>query len=130
MPRRRWCASRCGLGRRAGSRCRRRSPRCTPRRRRTPTPTGGRASRATAFRDVNPVAPTHVLVIPRAHWANVAEVAAAAPQTLVDMIRLAAEVADVEGVTGDGYRLVANTGPAAHQTVFHAHVHVLGGRSI
>jgi len=85
---------------------------------------------ALAFRDVNPVAPTHVLVIPRAHWANVAEVAAAAPQTLVDMIRLAAEVADVEGVASDGYRLVANTGPAAHQTVFHAHVHVLGGRSI
>jgi histidine triad (HIT) family protein len=83
---------------------------------------------ALAFRDVNPVAPTHVLVIPRAHWTNIAEVAAAAPQTLVDMVRLAAEVADVEAVAGDGYRLVANTGSAAHQTVFHAHLHVLGGR--
>ena len=85
---------------------------------------------ALAFRDVSPVAPTHVLVIPRAHWTNVAEVAAAAPQTLVDMVRLAAEVADVEGVASDGYRLVANTGASAHQTVFHAHVHVLAGRSM
>ena len=85
---------------------------------------------ALAFRDVSPVAPAHVLVIPRAHWTNMAEVAAAAPQTLVDMFRLAAEVADVENIAGDGYRLVANTGPAAHQTVFHAHLHVLGGRSM
>jgi histidine triad (HIT) family protein len=85
---------------------------------------------APAFRDITPVAPTHVLVIPRAHWANLAEVAAAAPQTLVDMMRLAAEVADVEGLAGDGYRLVANTGSLAHQTVFHAHLHVLGGRSM
>ncbi|MDQ1683947.1 MAG: histidine triad family protein [Frankiaceae bacterium] len=84
---------------------------------------------ALAFRDITPVSPTHVLVIPRAHWANLAEVAAGAPQTLVDMVRLAAEVADLEGVSGDGYRLVANTGPAAHQTVFHAHLHVLAGRS-
>jgi histidine triad (HIT) family protein len=79
---------------------------------------------------VTPVAPKHVLVIPRPHYANLAEVAAAAPQTLVDMLRLAAEVADLEGIAVDGYRLVANTGPAAHQTVFHAHVHVLGGRSM
>ena len=85
---------------------------------------------ALSFRDINPAAPTHVLVIPRAHWTNVAEVAAAAPQTLVDMVRLAAEVADVEGVATDGYRLVANTGASAHQTVFHAHVHVLAGRSM
>ena len=85
---------------------------------------------ALAFRDISPAAPTHVLVIPRAHWTNLAEVAAAAPQTLVDMVRLAAEVGDLEGVAGDGYRLVANTGPAAHQTVFHAHLHLLGGRQM
>jgi histidine triad (HIT) family protein len=85
---------------------------------------------ALAFRDISPAAPTHVLVIPRAHWANLAEVAAAAPQTLVDMVRLGAEVADIEGIASDGYRLVANTGAAAHQTVFHAHLHVLGGRSM
>jgi histidine triad (HIT) family protein len=85
---------------------------------------------ALAFRDINPAATTHVLVIPRAHWANLAEVAAAVPQTLVDMVRLAAEVADLDGIATDGYRLVANTGAAAHQTVFHAHLHVLGGRQM
>jgi histidine triad (HIT) family protein len=85
---------------------------------------------ALAFRDVSPVAPTHVLVIPRAHHANLAEVAAAAPDTLVAMVRLAAEVAAAEGVDAGGYRLVANTGSDAHQTVFHAHVHVLGGRKL
>jgi histidine triad (HIT) family protein len=85
---------------------------------------------ALAFRDISPAAPTHVLVIPRAHWANLAEVAAAAPHTLVDMVRLAAEVADGAGAASEGYRLVANTGPAAHQTVFHAHLHVLAGRTM
>src|SRR4051794_33423986 len=84
---------------------------------------------ALAFRDITPAAPKHVLVIPRAHYANLAEVAAVAPQALVDMVRLAAEVADVEGVAGDGSRLVATPGAAAHQTVFHAHLHVLGGRA-
>ncbi|HEU5033152.1 MAG TPA: HIT domain-containing protein [Mycobacteriales bacterium] len=85
---------------------------------------------AVAFRDISPVAPTHVLVIPRAHHANLAEVAAAEPETLPAMLRLAAEVAAAEGVAETGYRLVANTGAAAHQTVFHAHLHVLGGRQM
>ena len=88
------------------------------------------SDRAVAFRDVNPVAPTHVLVIPKAHYSNIAEVNAVEPDTVADMMRLAAEVADLEGIAHDGYRLVANTGPAAHQTVFHAHLHVLGGRSM
>lgn len=83
---------------------------------------------AIAFRDVNPQAPTHVLVIPREHYADVAEVASAGDVDVADLFRLAAEVADLEGVADTGYRLVANTGAAAHQTVFHAHVHVLGGR--
>ncbi|HET6816052.1 MAG TPA: histidine triad nucleotide-binding protein [Mycobacteriales bacterium] len=87
---------------------------------------------AVSFRDINPEAPTHVLVIPRAHLRNVAAVADAEPDTLVAMLRLAKEVAESEGIAGDGetqgYRLVANTGPYAHQTVFHAHLHLLGGR--
>ncbi|MGN6474240.1 MAG: histidine triad nucleotide-binding protein [Mycobacteriales bacterium] len=83
---------------------------------------------AIAFRDVAPQAPTHVLVIPRDHYRNVAEVAAAGDVDVADLFRLAAEVASVEGVADTGYRMVANTGAAAHQTVFHAHVHVLGGR--
>jgi histidine triad (HIT) family protein len=85
---------------------------------------------AVGFRDISPVAPTHVLVIPRAHLANLAEVADAAPETLVEMVRLGRAIAEEEGIAGDGYRLVANTGAAAHQTVFHAHLHVLGGRSM
>jgi len=85
---------------------------------------------AIAFRDVNPQAPTHVLVIPREHLKNVAEVAAAGDVDTGDLFRLAAEVASIEGVAETGYRLVANTGASAHQTVFHAHVHVLGGRSM
>ena len=85
---------------------------------------------AVAFRDVNPVAPTHALVIPREHLENVAEIAAKAPATLGDVFGLAAEVAAKEGIAETGYRLVANTGRDGHQTVFHAHVHVLGGRSM
>jgi len=89
---------------------------------------------AVSFRDINPAAPTHVLVIPRTHLPNLAAVADAEPDTLVGMLRLAKQVAEAEGVAGDaagqGYRLVANTGPAAHQTVFHAHLHLLGGRTM
>jgi histidine triad (HIT) family protein len=85
---------------------------------------------AVGFRDINPVADTHVLVIPRAHHANLAEVAEAEPETLVQMVRLARTIAEADGVAADGYRLVANTGAAAHQTVFHAHLHLLGGRSM
>jgi histidine triad (HIT) family protein len=80
-----------------------------------------------AFRDIEPQAPTHVLVVPRSHHANAADVAAVEPQVAVDMLGTAAAVAAQEGL-GDGYRLVYNTGRAAHQTVFHAHLHVLGGR--
>ena len=80
-----------------------------------------------AFRDIAPQAPTHVLVIPRSHHANAAELAAAEPEVSVDLFRSAAAVAEQEGL-GEGYRMVLNTGAAAHQTVFHAHVHVLGGR--
>lgn len=82
-----------------------------------------------AFRDIDPQAPTHVLVIPRSHHANAAEVAVAEPEVALDMLRAAATVAEQEGLEG-GYRLVYNTGAAAHQTVFHAHLHVLGGRSM
>ena len=87
-------------------------------------------SRAIAFRDVNPVAPKHSLAIPREHLENLAEVAAKSPETLADVVSLAAEVAAAEGIADTGYRLVANTGRDGHQTVFHAHVHVLGGRSM
>ena len=82
-----------------------------------------------AFRDVEPQAPTHVLVVPRSHQPDAASLAAAAPEVLVDLVAAARAVAEQDGLA-DGYRLVFNTGPAAHQTVFHAHLHVLGGRSM
>jgi histidine triad (HIT) family protein len=82
-----------------------------------------------AFRDIDPQAPTHVLVIPRRHEPDAAALAAAAPEELVDLVTSAAAVAEQEHL-GEGYRLVFNTGAQAHQTVFHAHLHVLGGRSM
>lgn len=82
-----------------------------------------------AFRDIEPQAPTHVLVIPRGHHATAADLAAAEPEVAVDMITAAAAVAAQEDLDG-GYRLVYNTGRSAHQTVFHAHLHLLGGRSM
>ncbi|WP_248581129.1 histidine triad nucleotide-binding protein [Nocardioides sp. InS609-2] len=81
-----------------------------------------------AFRDLNPQAPTHVLVIPRSHHANAAELGEAAPATLVELVSAAAKVAGDEGL-GEQYRLVFNTGADTGQTVFHTHLHVLGGRS-
>jgi histidine triad (HIT) family protein len=77
-----------------------------------------------AFRDINPQAPTHVLVIPKQHLANAAEVAAADPQLLATLVTEGAAV----GEGTPGYRLVFNTGPESGQVVFHAHLHVLAGR--
>ena len=88
------------------------------------------SDRALAFRDINPQAPTHVLVIPRDHFANAAELADADGDLLAEVFRLAATVAEQEGVRDAGYRLVTNTGEAAGQTVDHLHVHVLGGRPL
>ena len=85
--------------------------------------------RMIAFNDINPQAPTHVLVIPRSHYSNAASLAAAEPETAAHLFDAAAAIADNEGL-GEGYRLVFNTGAQAHQTVFHAHMHVLGGRAM
>ena len=85
--------------------------------------------RSLAFRDVNPQAPTHVLVVPREHHADVAAVADADPALLAEVMSAAVAVARAEGLAG-GFRLVANTGDDGGQTVHHLHVHVLGGRSL
>lgn len=81
-----------------------------------------------AFRDISPTAPTHVLVIPRLHEPDAASLGLADPASLVDLVETAAKVAEAEGL--EGYRMVINTGAAAQQTVFHAHVHVIGGRAL
>jgi histidine triad (HIT) family protein len=87
------------------------------------------AEHTVAFRDINPQAPVHVLVIPRAHHPNIGELAASDPQLAATLVGDCAEVARAEGV-GDGYRLVFNTGAQAGQAVFHVHGHVLGGRRL
>jgi len=81
-----------------------------------------------AFRDLNPQAPTHVLVITKAHHPDVAELAATDPDGLTALHRTAAAVAAGEGVDQSGWRLVFNTGADAGQSVPHVHGHVLGGR--
>lgn len=86
--------------------------------------------RTLAFRDINPQAPTHVLVIPKAHHPNAAALAAADPGLLAELLIKAGEVAAAEGVAESGYRVVFNTGPQAGQTVHHVHAHVLGGRGL
>ena len=88
------------------------------------------SDRALAFRDINPQAPVHVLVIPKQHHQDVAALAKAGDGLLDDVIALAHEVARTEGVADTGYRVVFNTGADAGQTVQHAHAHVLGGRSL
>ena len=82
--------------------------------------------RTVAFRDVNPQAPTHVLVVPRDHFANAAELAAGDPAASAELVATAAAVATAEG--HDDYRLVFNTGAGAGQSVFHTHLHLLAGR--
>ncbi|MFI5272066.1 MAG: histidine triad nucleotide-binding protein [Ktedonobacterales bacterium] len=81
-----------------------------------------------AFRDLNPQAPLHVLVIPRAHITGADDPRATQGDTLAAMVRAANTVARHEGVAQSGYRLVLNVGPDAGQTVFHLHLHLLGGR--
>ena len=88
-----------------------------------------RTARTLAFRDVAPQAPTHVLVVPREHHADVAALTAADATLAAEVLQAAVAVAAQEGLDG-GYRLVANTGPDGGQTVHHLHLHVLGGRGL
>ena len=82
-----------------------------------------------AFRDIAPQAPTHVLVVPKKHHANIVDLSAQAPETLVALFDAVRAVAESEGVA-DRFRLVLNTGAEAGQSVFHVHAHVLGGRQM
>jgi histidine triad (HIT) family protein len=84
--------------------------------------------RAVAFRDIAPMAPVHVLVIPRRHVGSLAEAMEAAE--LGEVLSLAARVAEQEGVAGSGYRVVTNVGEDGGQSVGHLHFHVLGGRAL
>lgn len=81
-----------------------------------------------AFRDIDAKAPTHVLVIPKTHVASLNE--ATDPTSLGRLMLAAAAVAKAEGIAEQGYRAVVNTGAHAGQTVFHVHLHLLGGRAL
>lgn len=84
----------------------------------------------TAFRDVNPRAPVHILVVPNRHIPSLAEVRASDGPLLGKLIEVVNQVAVKEGIAQKGYRVVVNCGAAAGQAVPHLHFHVLGGRSL
>ena len=82
-----------------------------------------------AFRDIAPQAPTHILVIPKAHIASVAQISAENSAVVAHIFEVIAKVAEAEGLA-DGYRVVSNCGDHAGQTVHHLHFHILGGRQL
>jgi histidine triad (HIT) family protein len=81
-----------------------------------------------AFRDIGPKAPTHVLVIPKKHYDSLNQLDDAG--TMGELMAMAKSVAKQEGIADGGYRIVVNTNKDGGQTVFHLHVHVLGGRTM
>ncbi|MDX1443787.1 MAG: histidine triad nucleotide-binding protein [Gammaproteobacteria bacterium] len=83
-----------------------------------------------AFRDINPAAPTHVLVIPRKHIPTVNDIGEDDRELVGKMYEAAAEVARREDIADNGYRCVINCGGDAQQSVFHLHLHVMGGRKM
>ena len=82
-----------------------------------------------AFRDIAPQAPTHILVIPKAHIGSVAEITAENSAVVAHIFEVIAQVAAQEGLT-EGYRVVSNCGAHAGQTVHHLHFHILGGKQL
>jgi len=82
----------------------------------------------TAFRDIHPVAPTHVLIIPNHHVASVNDLTAEDEQVIGHLFSVARMLAEQEGIHQSGYRLIVNTGPHAGQLVFHLHLHLIGGQ--
>jgi histidine triad (HIT) family protein len=82
----------------------------------------------TAFRDIHPVAPTHILLVPNRHITSTNDVASQDEQLLGHMLAVVKPIAEEQGVAQSGYRLIVNTGPDAHQVVFHLHLHIIGGQ--
>src|SRR5207248_2076826 len=86
--------------------------------------------RVLAFNDTNPQGPTHVLVIPKRHIASLNELTAEDDQIVGELVRRAAAIAKERGISTSGFRTVFNTNRDAGQTVFHIHLHLIGGRSL
>jgi len=83
-----------------------------------------------AFRDIAPAAPVHVLVIPKRHIGDVRDLQAADGDLLIEMFQVANEIAASEGIAETGYRVIFNVGRDAGQTVFHLHMHLVGGKPL
>lgn len=86
--------------------------------------------RIVAFNDINPQAPTHILVVPKRHIASLNDLSAEDDVLVGELVRRAAAIAQSRGISVGGYRTVFNTNRDAGQTVFHIHLHLLGGRSL
>ena len=84
----------------------------------------------TAFRDSRPVAPTHILIVPNRHIESVGTLEAADEPLVGHIFRVARNLAAQEGISKGGYRIITNTGPDGGQTVFHLHVHLIGGQRL
>jgi len=80
-----------------------------------------------AFRDVNPVAPSHVLIVPNKHLASIEAISAAEADIAGALLLAVKDIAHLEGISESGYRVIVNTGEDGHQEVQHLHIHVLGG---
>lgn len=89
-----------------------------------------RDEQVVAFRDIHPVAPIHVLIVTTKHIASLNEVQAEDEKLLMQLLAVARRIAVQEGIDADGYRLVLNSGTNAGQSVFHLHVHLMGGRGM
>lgn len=88
------------------------------------------SERVIAFRDIDPKAPTHILLIPKEHIESLADASDDHGGVLADIAQAASHLARTEGIAESGWRLVTNVGPDAGQAVFHLHFHLLGGRSL
>jgi len=93
-----------------------------------PTETVHETDRIVAFRHMDPTAPTHILLIPKEHIGSIADIEDRHGAMLADIAQAATHLAKTEGIDRSGWRLVTNVGPDAGQSVFHLHVHLLGGR--
>ncbi len=87
-----------------------------------------RDEQVTAFQDTRPVAPTHILIVPNKHIESVGALAAEDEQLAGHLFTVARKIAEQEGIARGGYRLITNTGPNGGQTIFHLHLHLLGGQ--
>jgi len=87
-----------------------------------------RDEQVTAFRDLHPVAPTHILIVPNRHIDSVGALDAEDEQLIGHIFTVARKLAEEEGISNGGYRLITNTGSQAGQSVFHLHVHLIGGQ--